>query len=76
MKTISYLIMILTPLALLIALGTGMGMRSLGIWAFQLHKIAGLFAVILGISMTVLWWSATCTWGVKEKGEPGTGLGR
>jgi len=59
MKTGSWLLAVFTTLALLIALGTGLRMRTLGIWAFQFHKIAGISAVILGIIITILWVSLT-----------------
>ena len=54
MKVTSYFVSVLTTIALLITIGTGLGMRSLGIWAFQLHKIAGISSVILGIMMAGL----------------------
>jgi len=66
MRVFSYLIMALTPIFLLITLGTGLGMRSLGIWAFQLHKMAGVSSVILGIIITGLW-STFCIQNKKEE---------
>lgn len=55
MKTLTWLLAILASVSLLAALGTGLGMRSLGIWAFQLHKVVGSSSVILGLGMAI--WS-------------------
>ncbi len=69
MKVTSYFISVLTTIALLITIGTGLGMRSLGIWAFQLHKIAGIFSVTLGIIMAVLFFFSISTLGKPTAGS-------
>ncbi|HWP96024.1 MAG TPA: hypothetical protein VN426_04170 [Syntrophomonadaceae bacterium] len=51
----SLFIAVLMGCVLLTALGTGLGMRSLGIWAFHVHRAAGFSAVILGMIITALW---------------------
>jgi hypothetical protein len=58
MKIIAHTIAAFMILFLLIAVLTGLRMGSFGIWAFQLHRIAGVSSLIMGLTITFIWLTA------------------